>query len=394
MSIDINTLTMVASINTLLQVIALLVQWRLDKTHRGLGWWLLGMSATGLGFALAYLRTVPQWALMAIVGNNLSFVFGRAFMYIGVLHFFDRRERRDALIAFLAVFSLVDIYFTYLNNDIIIRRAIFNLTIAALSFLGGRASYLYKTRAVTTTANLLAATFLLNGIVFVVSLLFNVFTPPDAGPLIASVSQVVSILGGLIATLLTTIGFILLVNQRLYAEVQQSKDQLLQRATTDQLTGISNRDHFMELASQELKRAMRLDRSFALALIDLDHFKQINDTHGHAAGDQALQVFTQICQKNIREIDLFARFGGDEFVVLLPETNSEQAYQIVERVRLALLAQPIDLDGKPVSLTLSSGIATLNSERASVDALLSRADQALYRAKEAGRNQVIVEPSN
>ena len=91
---------------------------------------------------------------------------------------------------------------------------------------------------------------------------------------------------------------------------------------------------------------------------------------------------------------MFARFGGDEFVLFFPETDSEQAYQIVERVRLALLAQLIDLDGKPVSLTLSSGIATLNSERASVDALLSRADQALYRAKEAGRNQVIVEPSN
>lgn len=226
MNIDLNTLTMVASVITLLQVMALFVQWRLDKTYRGPGWWLLGMAATGLGFAWAYLRAVPQWVLLAIVGNNLSFVFGRTFMYIGVLRFLGRRERRGALIAFLAVFSLVDIYFTYFNNDIVVRRAIFNLTIAVLSFLGGRAAFLYKTRAVTTSANLLSATFVLHGLVFVVSLLFNVFTPPDAGPLIASVSQLVSILGGLIATTLTTFGFILLVNQRLNAESREAHDNL------------------------------------------------------------------------------------------------------------------------------------------------------------------------
>jgi diguanylate cyclase (GGDEF)-like protein len=124
-------------------------------------------------------------------------------------------------------------------------------------------------------------------------------------------------------------------------------------------------------------------------LIDIDHFKQVNDTFGHAAGDQALITFTKICQRHIREIDVFARFGGDEFVLLLPETNQEQAYEVLERIRLAVTAQPIELDGKPVMLTISSGISSLSVNQESLDAVLSQADQALYRAKEVGRNKVI-----
>jgi diguanylate cyclase (GGDEF)-like protein/PAS domain S-box-containing protein len=167
------------------------------------------------------------------------------------------------------------------------------------------------------------------------------------------------------------------------------QEELRQQATTDELTKVSNRRHFIELAQSEIKRAIRLKRPPAIALIDIDHFKQVNDTFGHATGDQALVAFTKICQKHIREIDVFARFGGDEFVLLMPETNQEQAYDVLERVRLALTAQPMHLDGKPVALTISSGIASLTNDQESFDMILSQADQALYRAKEAGRNNVV-----
>jgi diguanylate cyclase (GGDEF)-like protein/PAS domain S-box-containing protein len=172
-------------------------------------------------------------------------------------------------------------------------------------------------------------------------------------------------------------------------ERKRFQEELRQQATTDELTRVSNRRHFLELAHSEIKRAVRLNRPPAIALIDIDHFKQINDSFGHAAGDQALIAFTKICQKHIREIDVFARFGGDEFVLLLPETNQEQAYEVVERVRLALTTQPIDLDGKPVALTISAGISSLSGDQESTDTLLGQADQALYRAKETGRNNVV-----
>jgi diguanylate cyclase (GGDEF)-like protein/PAS domain S-box-containing protein len=174
-------------------------------------------------------------------------------------------------------------------------------------------------------------------------------------------------------------------------ERKKLQEELRQQATTDELTKVSNRRRFIELANNEMKRAIRHKRPPAVALIDIDHFKQINDTHGHATGDLALIAFTKTCQRHIREIDVFARFGGDEFVLLFPETNQEQAYEIVERIRLALTTKPVDLDGKQVTITLSCGIASLGDEQSSFDALLNRADQALYRAKEAGRNRVVID---
>ena len=174
-------------------------------------------------------------------------------------------------------------------------------------------------------------------------------------------------------------------------ERKRLEEELQQQATTDELTGVFNRRHFINLAQEELKRAIRLKHPMTIALIDIDHFKHINDTYGHAAGDQALLSFTHICKKNFREIDVFARFGGDEFALLLPEATPAQAYDAVERIQLALAAQPIDLDGNPVSITVSAGISNLANDHESLDTLLGRADRALYRAKEAGRNRIQTE---
>ncbi len=172
-------------------------------------------------------------------------------------------------------------------------------------------------------------------------------------------------------------------------ERNRLKKALQQQASTDELTGIFNRRHFQQLAHRELKRAARLDHPLAIVLMDIDHFKAVNDTLGHAAGDQVLLAFTKICQRNIREIDVFARFGGDEFALLLPETNPPQAFTVVERIRMAITAHSIDLDGNLVSISISSGISNLSNEDETFDNLLSQADQALYRAKETGRNNVV-----
>ena len=175
-------------------------------------------------------------------------------------------------------------------------------------------------------------------------------------------------------------------------ESKRAEEALQQQATTDELTGVMNRRHFLAMASHEIKHMARLQHPLSIALIDLDHFKQINDTHGHVGGDQALRIFTRICQQHIRAIDLFARFGGDEFVLLLPMTTGKQAHDVVERVRLALTVQAVELANVPVSMTISVGIAAYHpGEPQSLDMLLERADLALYRAKKAGRNRIDVD---
>ena len=164
--------------------------------------------------------------------------------------------------------------------------------------------------------------------------------------------------------------------------------ELEQLATTDMLTGISNRRHFLTLAPDALERAMRLHHPLALVMIDVDGLKQVNDLHGHAAGDQVLTAFSQCCSKNIRGIDVFARIGGDEFVLLLPGTTGVEATKVMERILLALREQPIEVQGKPYIITISAGITELANATDTIDALLARADSAMYRAKTAGRNRV------
>jgi diguanylate cyclase (GGDEF)-like protein/PAS domain S-box-containing protein len=166
------------------------------------------------------------------------------------------------------------------------------------------------------------------------------------------------------------------------------QERIQQQAITDDLTGLFNRRHFMERAALELKRAQRLKRDLALAMIDLDWFKRINDTYGHVAGDQILVAFVQAIRVQVREIDLIARFGGDEFIVLFPETTDSQAAEVVERMRLSLASGAVDQSGTAVELSLSAGIAQLGEEAKTLDALIQRADKMLYRAKLLGRNRV------
>ncbi len=166
--------------------------------------------------------------------------------------------------------------------------------------------------------------------------------------------------------------------------------ELQKQARMDGLTGAANRRYLLELANVEIKRAIRMNRPLAIALFDIDHFKFVNDSYGHAAGDHALMLLTKICTQNVREIDKFARFGGDEFALLLFETSSEQAFMVVERIRLAVMSSPFDFGGRMISLTISAGIADLSADDDTFDIILSRADNALYQAKESGRNRVVV----
>ena len=174
------------------------------------------------------------------------------------------------------------------------------------------------------------------------------------------------------------------------SERKHYEDELRQLATTDELTGIANRRHFIELANRELKRAHRSEHPLAVALIDVDHFKHINDGHGHAAGDRALVALARTCQTVAREVDVFARVGGDEFALLLPETTCMQAAATVDRIRLALQDLPTEDAGPHASMTISAGVADLHGTE-TLDELMSRADIALYRAKETGRDRTVLD---
>lgn len=159
-------------------------------------------------------------------------------------------------------------------------------------------------------------------------------------------------------------------------------------ATTDSLTGVYNRRHFIELLETELARATCLSLPLAVIMFDIDDFKQFNDKYGHAVGDEILITATKTCQANLRKLDLLGRYGGDEFVILLPQTNAKLAADIAERLCQLISSLHVSVNDKPVSITISMGVAGYQRKgEVTTDKLLQSADMAMYQAKQNGKNQ-------
>jgi diguanylate cyclase (GGDEF)-like protein/PAS domain S-box-containing protein len=165
--------------------------------------------------------------------------------------------------------------------------------------------------------------------------------------------------------------------------------ELTRQAHIDYLTEVCNRRHFMERAEQELRRASRYNNKLAILMLDIDHFKLINDRYGHKVGDAALQVLTKLCQSTLRDIDILGRLGGEEFAVLLPETERSAAIEVAERLRAEIAKSNMPLEGGlPIQITVSIGVSSMMSPDDNIDVLLNRADKALYQAKNSGRDRV------
>jgi diguanylate cyclase (GGDEF)-like protein/PAS domain S-box-containing protein len=168
---------------------------------------------------------------------------------------------------------------------------------------------------------------------------------------------------------------------------KQAREDLIERATHDALTGVFNRRHVEDVLGKEVERAERHARPLAVAILDADHFKRINDTHGHQTGDEVLRAISDRCRKTLRANDVLGRYGGEEFVIVFPETRLEEAGAVAERLRVAVAGSPISVGDGRLGVTVSIGLAA-HAPGQDAGALLHRADAALYTAKQSGRNLV------
>jgi len=181
------------------------------------------------------------------------------------------------------------------------------------------------------------------------------------------------------------------LKSRALSELEETKARLNFLATVDPLTNTFNRRHFMELSERKIKRTKTSNGYASFLLFDIDHFKRINDAHGHMIGDQILQGCAHICMQHLRTDDILGRFGGEEFVILLPETKLEDARNIAERLRHLFAETLIETDVGPINITISIGVSLLEKANSTtIEQLLSRADRAMYLAKQAGRNRVMI----
>jgi diguanylate cyclase (GGDEF)-like protein len=195
---------------------------------------------------------------------------------------------------------------------------------------------------------------------------------PEPGQLLPAHEELLSALAGQASTVYE--------NACLFATVQQL-------ATTDELTGVHNRRHFTAAATTQLEVAQRGHRPMTAMMVDIDHFKRVNDTYGHAAGDEVIRAVAAVLRRNVRHPDIFGRYGGEEFAVVQSEVHGDPV-ELGERIRAAVEETAVTGHGDPIKVTISVGLAELKPDD-TLDALLGRADRALYRAKEAGRNRVV-----
>ncbi|HEX5330505.1 GGDEF domain-containing protein [Sulfuricurvum sp.] len=185
------------------------------------------------------------------------------------------------------------------------------------------------------------------------------------------------------------------LNSALQEEIAQKKileAELRAIAMIDSLTGVYTRRQLLEFGNNELKRFLRKEHALSLLILDIDHFKKINDTYGHSVGDSALKHFSEVCKNSLRTTDIIGRIGGEEFVIIMPDTEVDEGYSVAERVRMNVAEAPFligDAEGA-FALTVSIGLYQFTKNDHSFEHALSKADSALYEAKGAGRNNVTI----
>ena len=343
----------------------------------GLGDWsaaLLLLFAGGL--LVAGRGKLPN--LVSISVASFLLWSGLYLAYVGSQRFFGAKPRIAPWMTLITGVALVQLWFSVVEPSYHMRLVLTTVATACLS--GVHAWLVFRQGSITFSRGLAVGVlvFLFGAQVMRLVTSFSAPFPLNAEFFDTSTLQLTYITSFAFSVLLFSISAVLMATDRLRIELEHL-------ANHDSLTNALTRRHMDDACRSELERCRRHGRSMALLIMDLDHFKEINDTYGHQAGDQALINFVARVNALLRGPDQLGRFGGEEFVALLPDTSLDEAIAVAERIRGACT-----LAGQAPACTVSIGVTTNRKDNDSVDTLLARADAALYRAKAAGRNRVEV----
>ena len=347
-------------------------------THWGYGMLLLAAGMGGIG-------------LRGIVPDILSFAVSNALLLVAFLFMRDsalggRRAGPDLLgwgVVAAAVLALL--YFTYLQPDTRIRIVIFS-TAGAILVARSAFALIAPAPRNATRARAFTAACLLGGALVMLARAFLTSTWGSNVDLLSpNALQSASIVLFGVFAVMSTQGVV-------WIEIEQLQADLTRLAMLDPLTGTLNRRAFMREYDRELSRCTREQTRLALAIFDLDHFKAVNDTHGHVVGDQVLCRTVDVLRASLRGHDVLGRYGGEEFALLIPGVDKPVAIQAAERACRAVSSRPIEAGPLSIPITLSAGVAVYGIDASDWESLLHSADAALYAAKQAGRNRVLAAP--
>lgn len=340
---------------------------------KGLGEWSLALTLVFVGGMLGGARdTLPDVVSIALARTLMAFgVYGS---YLGTQRFFGRAARTGPWLAVLVGFGLLQLWFTVVTPNFVVRLGVANVLVGTIFLLHATLIIRQGTR---TVGWWLAATVVLvmAALQFMRLAAFSIW--PMAHDLFdTSPQHLIYVTSFAFCILLFSISTVLMATDRLRVELEHL-------AHHDSLTNAYTRRHMDDACRGELERCHRHGRKLCLLMIDMDHFKAINDKYGHQAGDKVLIDFVSKVNALLRRSDQLGRFGGEEFVLLLPETTMDEALAVADRIR-ELCAQP----SSTPSCTVSIGVTASYKDTETVDTLMARADAALYRAKATGRNRV------
>jgi diguanylate cyclase (GGDEF)-like protein len=380
MTVDLRTLLLlVAAADVAVAVVLAVGAGR--RLRFGIAPWIGSLLVRALAVTVLVARLEPQAAVLvvsaALLSLSITFQASALLAYDG---------RRFPEWAHTAVMAGVAIPFTIIGTDavntVLFGGLVFGLLMGVLAAIAVQVRPTVQARAVgrgvlVLTYAIGAFAFLSRGLSAMMSAEpLQAFTSPN--PL-----QSALFIAAAVAALVSTFGFVMLHKER-------SDGEAVRMATIDPLTGAYNRRTFHDIAERELARARRADQPLSIIVVDIDHFRPVNEQHGNRAGDEVLRRVADLIRSALRKEDMLVRYGGEEFLVMLPEVPGPGAVVVAGRIRKAVEADTLQVDGKSLRFTVSVGVsARLDEGPESIESLLARADEALALAKQRGRNRVV-----
>lgn len=382
--LDLRTMMLtMACINLLFAGLLALVSLHAGKV-KGARHWAAGMVLLGTGYSSAGLLVdTPPAAVMVILAIGIG--LGLGLMFNGIEAFKERPCSYRLTLAVGLLMGVQTFWFLVVRHDVQGRIIANWLVHSAVNLTCAGALFVRVPQPLRTAYWLTGAAFLMLGGATLARVAATLFAPASTVYLFApgKISPAVFMVGSL-AQMVLAIGLILMINYRMASDLRQ-------RAATDALTGLLNRGSIDKELSRQLAVAQRSGAALALMMIDIDHFKRINDSHGHPAGDEVLRQLARLMQTLVRQGDAVGRYGGEEFCIVLPGTSAHEASALAARLLQQFAALRVHWNGAELGSTLSIGLADAAHCGNALAPLIGAADRALYRAKKTGRNRMVLD---
>jgi diguanylate cyclase (GGDEF)-like protein len=382
--LDIHTLIIICALSAAVSGLGLLMVAAIyPATTRSILYWMAANVLHALGGALLAARGEIS-DLLSIVAANSMVVLGLVLHYHALATFFGKSISLRLPVIMTGIVSVSFTYFLLVVPNEQVRILIGSTCIFVLCGLCALLLFRQKPLARSWLCRSMAFGHLFIGSIWLVRAFAGLLVVPSTEHVFAVTPLLgVAFAATLLVMIFHTLGFVLLINDRATAELERL-------ASIDGLTQVFNRRAMEAMASHIVAHSRRTLEPCAVVIIDADCFKHINDTYGHAAGDQVLREMVRTLLKSVRAQDIVGRFGGEEFLVILPGTTQAEALIVANRICTAIASTRIQLDLHSLSVTISAGVAALASDDASASSLIVRADRALFEAKAQGRNQVMI----